>query len=187
MQCWESFATYRGFRCDEVYFLGYCNSLRKPEFYAAGQIHRAPTLSQIFASELIHTLVHFLCLGNITDQMDVQVHEDTGYLPTPATSPKPSRLPFHSNPDILDEVCEYLAYDHDSPADEVLTSKGNLLNLALTCKAFIEPALDRLWRSLDCLFPLLKILPAFSQSDGTYVCFLKFQGSTVLIFFCCRS
>ncbi|KIM36384.1 hypothetical protein M413DRAFT_292532 [Hebeloma cylindrosporum] len=99
--------------------------------------------------------------------MDAQAQEDTDNLP--ATLAKPSILPFHSNPDILDEVCEYLAYDQDSAPDEVSTSKRNLLRLALTCKAFIEPALDRLWRSLDCLFPLLKILPAFSQSDGTYV------------------
>jgi hypothetical protein len=109
-----------------------------------------------------------LCFGNITDQMDVQVQEDANDVPTTS---KPSRLPFHSNPDILDEVCEYLAYDHDSAPEDVLTSKGNLLGLALTCKAFLEPALDRLWRSLNCLFPLLKILPAFSQSDGTYVGF----------------
>jgi len=117
--------------------------------------------------------------------MDVQVQEDANDVPT--TPPKTSRLPFHSNPDILDEVCEYLAYDHDSPPDDVLTSKTNLLRLALTCKAFIEPALDRLWRSLDCLFPLLKILPAFSQSDGTYVGFVKFLESTTLIFFSSRS
>jgi hypothetical protein len=112
--------------------------------------------------------------------MDVQVQEDANDVPTTS---KPSRLPFHSNPDILDEVCEYLAYDHDSAPEDVLTSKGNLLGLALTCKAFLEPALDRLWRSLNCLFPLLKILPAFSQSDGTYVGFVKFLRSTTLIFF----
>lgn len=68
-----------------------------------------------------------------------------------------TRLPFHSNPDISDEICEYLQ------------DQQNLLWVALTCKAFLEPALDRLWRSLDSLFPLLRTLPAFIQSDGTYV------------------
>jgi hypothetical protein len=114
--------------------------------------------------------------------MDVQVQTDTDQPPTTLT--KSPTLPFHSNPDILDEVCEYLAYDHDSAPEDVFTSKRNLLRLALTCKAFLEPALDRLWRSLDCLFPLLKILPAFAQSDGTYVGFFcKSRMSLILILF----
>jgi len=113
--------------------------------------------------------------------MDVQVQNDTDHPPT--TLAKPPRLPFHSNPDILDEVCEYLAYDYDSVPEDIFTCKRNLLRLALTCKAFLEPALDRLWRSLDCLFPLLKILPAFVQSDGTYVCLAKSRMSNILILF----
>lgn len=83
-----------------------------------------------------------------------------------------TRLPFHSNPDILDEICEYLHDEQDNNSTEAArTSKQNLLWVALTCKAFLEPALDRLWRSLDSLFPLLRILPSFTQSDGTYVSF----------------
>ncbi|KDR66436.1 hypothetical protein GALMADRAFT_147866 [Galerina marginata CBS 339.88] len=77
--------------------------------------------------------------------------------------------PFHSNPDILDEICEYLAYEDDLDTEDAGISRRNLLWAALTCKAFLEPALDRLWRSLESLFPLLKILPAFIKSDGTYV------------------
>lgn len=82
-----------------------------------------------------------------------------------------TRLPFHSNPDILDEICEYL-HDEDG-SNELLAhaNRQNLLWAGLTCRAFLEPALDRLWRSLDSLFPLLKILPSFTQSDGTYVSF----------------
>ncbi|TFK31617.1 hypothetical protein BDQ12DRAFT_693865 [Crucibulum laeve] len=41
--------------------------------------------------------------------------------------------------------------------------------VACTCKTFLEPALNQLWRSLDSLFPLFRILPAFVKSDGTYV------------------
>ncbi|KAF8179869.1 hypothetical protein BJ912DRAFT_982041 [Pholiota molesta] len=89
-------------------------------------------------------------------------------LPAASTS-RSSRLPFHSNPDILDEICEYLSYDCDADSDDISLSRRTLLRLALTSKAFLEPALDRLWRALDSLFPLLKILPAFGQSDGTYV------------------
>ena len=81
-----------------------------------------------------------------------------------------TRLPFHSNPDILDEICEYLQDEQDGSSELLAhTSKRNLLWAGLTCKALLEPALDRLWSSLDSLFPLLKILPSFIQSDGTYV------------------
>ena len=82
-----------------------------------------------------------------------------------------TRLPFHSNPDILDEICEYLHDEQDGSSEFTHTSKQNLLWAGLTCKALLEPALDRLWRSLDSLFPLLRILPSFTQSDGTYVSF----------------
>ena len=45
-----------------------------------------------------------------------------------------------------------------------------LLNVALTCKAFLEVALDALWEELDSLLPLLKLLPALQVEDNTYVC-----------------
>jgi hypothetical protein len=80
-----------------------------------------------------------------------------------------TRLPFHSNPDILDEICEYLRDEQDGSSELTKPSKQNLLWAGLTCKAFLEPALDRLWRSLESLFPLLKILPSFTLSDETYV------------------
>ncbi|KAF6758037.1 hypothetical protein DFP72DRAFT_889748 [Ephemerocybe angulata] len=79
---------------------------------------------------------------------------------------------FHSNPDILGEICEYLSPNDDlelEPEDSLIASRQNLAWLALTCRAFLEPALDRLWRSLDTLYPLFKILPAFVRTDGTHV------------------
>lgn len=94
-----------------------------------------------------------------------------------------TRLPFHSNPDILDEICEYLHDEQDGPSELTPTSKQNLLWAGLTCKAFLEPALDRLWSSLDSLFPLLKILPSFIQSDGTYVSFFWFAASNYTFLF----
>ena len=94
-----------------------------------------------------------------------------------------TRLPFHSNPDILDEICEYLHDEQDGPSELTLTSKQNLLWAGLTCKAFLEPALDRLWSSLDSLFPLLKILPSFIQSDGTYVSFFWLAASNYTFLF----
>ncbi|RXW15705.1 hypothetical protein EST38_g10149 [Candolleomyces aberdarensis] len=84
----------------------------------------------------------------------------------------PSASRFHSNPDILGEICEYLSSNDDlEELDSVQVAEGrqNLAWLALTCKAFLEPALDQLWRSLNTLYPLFKILPAFIQTDGTHV------------------
>lgn len=39
-----------------------------------------------------------------------------------------------------------------------------LLELALTCKCFLEPALNVLWQHQNQLIPLLKILPADAWS-----------------------
>ena len=89
---------------------------------------------------------------------------------------KITRWLFHSIPYILDEICDYLHDEEDISSEAARTSKQNLLLVALTCKSFLEPALDRLWRSLDSLFPLLKILPSFTQSDGTHVSLFFFFG-----------
>ncbi|KAH6901863.1 hypothetical protein BKA70DRAFT_1307654 [Coprinopsis sp. MPI-PUGE-AT-0042] len=43
--------------------------------------------------------------------------------------------------------------------------RPRLLRLALTCNAFREPALDILWRNLDNLAPLLRLLPLSRFSD----------------------
>ena len=46
-----------------------------------------------------------------------------------------------------------------------------LLNVALTCKGFLDIALDALWEKLDSMVPLLKLLPALLQvEDEAYVC-----------------
>ena len=45
-----------------------------------------------------------------------------------------------------------------------------LLNAALTCKDFLEVALDVLWEELDSMVPLLKVLPALQLEDDEYVC-----------------
>ncbi|EDR02634.1 uncharacterized protein LACBIDRAFT_308339 [Laccaria bicolor S238N-H82] len=47
--------------------------------------------------------------------------------------------------------------------------KHALAQAAVTCKTFLEPALDRLWCTLDTLFPLLKLLLSFIRCEGTYV------------------
>ena len=45
-----------------------------------------------------------------------------------------------------------------------------LLNVALTCKDFLDEALDALWETLDSMVPLLKLLPALQVEDKVYVC-----------------
>ncbi|CAA7263818.1 unnamed protein product [Cyclocybe aegerita] len=47
----------------------------------------------------------------------------------------------------------------EEPAD-----KSSLLSAALTCKAFLEPALDRLWWDMDDLTPLFDLIPGFQPS-----------------------
>ncbi|KAK6992129.1 hypothetical protein R3P38DRAFT_3437270 [Favolaschia claudopus] len=62
-----------------------------------------------------------------------------------------------------------------TPSTDTLNeSKENqaLLNIALVCRAFREPALNELWRSLHSFLPLLRLLSAPGQAgliSGTYV------------------
>lgn len=75
--------------------------------------------------------------------------------------------------EIFDKILENLA--HDAPDLNSAASQRNkqtLARLAICCKAFLDPALDRIWRRLDSLFPLLRLLQGFKSSDGIYVCHL---------------
>ena len=45
-----------------------------------------------------------------------------------------------------------------------------ILNAALTCKDFLDLALDVLWEVMFSLVPLLKLLPALQVEDDAYVC-----------------
>ena len=45
-----------------------------------------------------------------------------------------------------------------------------LLNLALTCKDFLDIALDALWEVLYSFMPLLKLLPTLQFENESYVC-----------------
>ncbi|PPQ79012.1 hypothetical protein CVT25_002321 [Psilocybe cyanescens] len=98
-----------------------------------------------------------------------QIDKEPGFkLASPGIRPC-AELPFHGNRDILDEIFEYLALEDGVNSEDARSGRRKLRSLAVMCKAFLEPALDQLWRSLESLFPLLNILPAFQESDGTYV------------------
>lgn len=68
------------------------------------------------------------------------------------------------------------------PHEEVVMRRRVLASTALTCRTFMEPALDRLWRSLDKLFPLFKLLPAFYRSDLTFVSGVIFLKELLVIY-----
>lgn len=53
--------------------------------------------------------------------------------------------------DILDQVQEIISWD-------VALGRRTLLNLALTCRAFLHPATATLWSDLQGLWPLFRIL-----------------------------
>ncbi|KAG2010149.1 hypothetical protein CC2G_012991 [Coprinopsis cinerea AmutBmut pab1-1] len=49
--------------------------------------------------------------------------------------------------------------------------RGPLYRLAGICKAFREPALDRLWKSMDNLLPLIKVIPGAAIDNGNVLIF----------------
>ncbi|KAG6910799.1 hypothetical protein DXG01_007688 [Tephrocybe rancida] len=50
-----------------------------------------------------------------------------------------------------------------------ITRSKQLYYAALTCKAFVNAALDHLWRSMNSIFPLVRILPMLDLVDGVYM------------------
>ena len=52
-----------------------------------------------------------------------------------------------------------------------------LLNAALTCKDFLDEALDIIWEEMESLVAVLKLLPALQFENDAYVC------AYVLVFF----
>lgn len=82
--------------------------------------------------------------------------------------------------DIIDEILSKLVDDSEETGPGVelegrrnrRREAANLLSVALCCKKFTGPGLDRLWRHMDSIVPLLKLLPGAVYSGGTIVCAL---------------
>ena len=78
-----------------------------------------------------------------------------------------------TSPDILDHILENLTltpFTWSLPVEEVLMKRKALRNAALVNKMYwLEPSLDRLWKSLDKFFPLFRLLRSFEKSDLIYV------------------
>ena len=72
----------------------------------------------------------------------------------------------------LAEDAPGVCYNYTPPRklDHHVPNQSTLLNAALRCKTFLQPALDALWWSIDDIANLFLLLPAFKESeDGTYV------------------
>ena len=88
-------------------------------------------------------------------------HTQTGRIELDDVTTKNS---FFRNPDLM-----AMTFSHFRNVDE---KRQDLLNAALTCKDFLDEALNVLWEEMDSLLPLLKMLPALQVKDGAYVCAL---------------
>lgn len=67
--------------------------------------------------------------------------------------------------DVIDEILSKLVEDNDGEADQLdggsnrRSKSANLLSVALCCKVFTGPGLDHLWKRMDTVLPLLRLLP----------------------------
>lgn len=74
------------------------------------------------------------------------------------------------NQELLTNIFRHLPWDpHALPKNALREGRIELRNLALTCKAFKDPALNLLWMYLESLLPLVKVLPNLHTLDNAYV------------------
>ena len=83
-----------------------------------------------------------------------------------ATQAVINRIP-ELNEDILHLIFEHFDLQPGSPT--IVQTRKDLLSAAKTCKAFVEPALNSLWRVLPSLLPLLLLLPSAEVRKDHYV------------------
>ena len=69
--------------------------------------------------------------------------------------------------DILTLIFEH--FDLQAGSNDNARTRKDLLAAAKTCKAFVEPALNQLWRVLPSLLPLLLLLPSAQVNNNHYV------------------
>ncbi|KAF9064124.1 hypothetical protein BDP27DRAFT_1450949 [Rhodocollybia butyracea] len=74
------------------------------------------------------------------------------------------------NDDILQIICAELEYGLNSYltnlSNDELGCRKALLSLGLTCRSFLNPALDVLWKNMRSVEPLLLVLPETTVVDG---------------------
>lgn len=85
-------------------------------------------------------------------------------------SPLPhSGLGVLDNEDILERIFEHFIVESRSTTGPILGYTRALLWGGITCKAFLNPAMNVLWYSMNSMIPLLKLLEPFHLNNGTYV------------------
>ncbi|TFK49368.1 hypothetical protein OE88DRAFT_1736992 [Heliocybe sulcata] len=73
-------------------------------------------------------------------------------------------------PDLLREILSHLQVQKRwNDTADTKRERQHLIWVALTCKAFLDPALDVLWFRIDSLTPLLKLLDGFRWAGDFYV------------------
>ena len=93
------------------------------------------------------------------------------------SAPKPLRLSVSpslealGNDHLVDMFFSYLFPEDLSilPRAELVEARIHLRNMAITCRAFKDAALNRLWRCLDSLIPLIKLIPGHNIVNNYYV------------------
>ena len=72
---------------------------------------------------------------------------------------------FLKNPEL-----KAMTFSHLKDKNDWTLNLKCLLNVALTCKDFLDVALDALWEDMDSFLPLLQLLPALQlEDDDVYV------------------
>ena len=65
---------------------------------------------------------------------------------------------------------DYRYEDHDDAEFAArVVFRGTLLSLALSCRAFLDPSLDKLWNDLHSIHAVFNLLPNFQLHGSTYV------------------
>ena len=83
------------------------------------------------------------------------------------------------NEDILHAIFEH--FDIQPNSYRVAQARKDLLSAAKTCKAFIEPALNSLWRVLPSFLLLLLLLPSAEVHNNHLVSPRPFFMSILLV------
>ena len=91
----------------------------------------------------------------------------------------PAASEIFENQDILGVILEHFHYK------SLKATRKNMHLAASISKAFLEPAMNSLWSSLDSLMPLLNLLPSFVPINNVYVSqrfYIIYRSSLIMMF-----
>ena len=75
----------------------------------------------------------------------------------------------------VDDVHDNEDYDGEIYRAALSTFRNALLSLALSCRAFLDPSLDKLWHDLHDILPLLELLPNYERRGRVHVSHMPFK------------